>query len=69
VIVCDDGSSDQTAQLPRRRDRIRTIATGARRQPSIGRQPSVFSKARRRPESGPLLLDADLEDSAANCGR
>ncbi len=72
VIVCDDGSSDSTAERAaaagaivvshnRNRGKAAAIESAVN---GLG----VLEQRDKRPEAGALLLmDADLEDSAANC--
>jgi glucosyl-3-phosphoglycerate synthase len=73
VLVCDDGSSDQTAQFAAGAGAI-VVSHNRNRGKSAAIESAVnalgvLEQRDDRPESGTLLLlDADLEDSAANCG-
>jgi glucosyl-3-phosphoglycerate synthase len=73
VIVCDDGSSDKTGDHAAAAGAI--VVTHARNRGKAAAVESavnalgVIEQRDSRPEAGALLLlDADLEGSAANCG-
>jgi len=72
VVVCDDGSTDQTAQHAAAAGAI--VVSHSRNRGKAAAVESavnglgVLEQRDRRPECGTLLLlDADLEDTAANC--
>ena len=72
VLVCDDGSTDKTAQHAAAAGAI--VVSHSRNRGKAAAVESavnglgVIEQRDRRPECGTLvLLDADLADSAANC--
>ena len=72
VLVCDDGSSDATAQNAGAAGAIVVSHARNRGKPAAVESAvnalRVLEQRDRRPEARVLLLlDADLEDNAANC--
>jgi glucosyl-3-phosphoglycerate synthase len=72
VIVCDDGSSDRTADYAAGAGAIVVSHTRSRGKAAAVESAvnglGVIEQRDKRPEAGSLLLlDADLSDSAANC--
>jgi glucosyl-3-phosphoglycerate synthase len=72
VIVCDDGSSDQTGQYASAAGAIvvshsRNRGKAAAVESAVNALGVIESRDRRPVATALLLLDADLEESAANC--